>query len=212
MQKVTVLSNYKVSTGVYVLEFKRPFPFRPGHVISIELQGMSRRIYSIASGNTEDRIKILYDVKKEGLVTPLLKEVKPGEWITISEPFGNFYGEKGSAFWIANGTGIAPFYSMLCSGMGESKTLIHGGRSLTTFYFQDDFSKQLNHNYIRCSSVEKLDGIYPGRLTSFLKEHNHLPPNQKYYLCGSPEMVVEVRDILISKHIPFGNIIAEIYF
>ena len=33
-----------------------------------------------------------------------------------------------------------------------------------------------------------------------------------YYLCGSADMVVEVRDILIGKGIPFGHIISEIYF
>jgi ferredoxin--NADP+ reductase len=36
--------------------------------------------------------------------------------------------------------------------------------------------------------------------------------DQKYYLCGSAEMVVESREILISKGIPFNNIVAEIYF
>ncbi len=31
-------------------------------------------------------------------------------------------------------------------------------------------------------------------------------------LCGNAEMVVEVRDLLISRGIPFGQIRAEIYF
>jgi len=39
-----------------------------------------------------------------------------------------------------------------------------------------------------------------------------LPEDQKYYLCGSAEMVVECREILISKGIAFSNIVAEIYF
>ena len=37
-------------------------------------------------------------------------------------------------------------------------------------------------------------------------------PCLKYYLCGSAEMVVEIRDILIEKGIPFDRIISEIYF
>ena len=51
-----------------------------------------------------------------------------------------------------------------------------------------------------------------GRLTDWLREQSFLPTELKYYLCGSPEMVVEVRDILISRHIPFGQIISETYF
>ena len=39
-----------------------------------------------------------------------------------------------------------------------------------------------------------------------------LDPVLKYYLCGSAEMVVDTRDILIEKGIPFENIVSEIYF
>jgi ferredoxin--NADP+ reductase len=41
---------------------------------------------------------------------------------------------------------------------------------------------------------------------------SNLPLNYKYYLCGSAEMVVDVRDILIAKGIPYEQIFAEIYF
>ncbi len=37
-------------------------------------------------------------------------------------------------------------------------------------------------------------------------------PGLKYYLCGSAEMVVDTRDILIRKGVPFDQIISEIYF
>ena len=56
------------------------------------------------------------------------------------------------------------------------------------------------------------ENVYFGRLTNWLKEQKELPLDIKYYLCGNPEMVVEVRDILVSKGISFNNIISEIYF
>ena len=65
---------------------------------------------------------------------------------------------------------------------------------------------------MRCCSQEKGEGVYEGRLTDYLKSLNNLPLNYKYYLCGSAEMVVETRDILIGKGIAFEQIIAEIYF
>ena len=49
-------------------------------------------------------------------------------------------------------------------------------------------------------------------VSSYLVEQTDLDPDLKYYLCGSAEMVVETRDILIGKGIPFGQIISEIYF
>jgi len=45
------------------------------------------------------------------------------------------------------------------------------------------------------------------RLSSI--ENQKLTLNYMYYLC---EMVVQVRDLLIAKNIPFENIISEIYF
>ena len=45
-----------------------------------------------------------------------------------------------------------------------------------------------------------------------MKSENELPKQIKYYLCGNPEMVVEVRDIILGKGVDFENIIAEIYF
>jgi len=76
----------------------------------------------------------------------------------------------------------------------------------------DDFDSILGDNYIRCCTGETAEGVYHGRVTSYLKEYPVPDPTLKYYLCGSAEMVVETRDILIENGIPFHRIISEIYF
>ena len=101
---------------------------------------------------------------------------------------------------------------MFRSGLGENKTLLHGNRFLEQFNFYDEFQEALGHDYIRCSSADNGEEVYQGRVTGYLEEQDELNPALKYYLCGSADMVVEARDILISKGIPFGNIISEIYF
>jgi ferredoxin--NADP+ reductase len=138
--------------------------------------------------------------------------LKRGDTVSISEPFGDFICDNSPAYWIASGTGIAPFYSMLKAGLGTDKILLHGGRTAESFYFQNEIFSALGKDYVRCCSQETGDGLYNGRLTEFLKNQTDLPLNYKYYLCGSAEMVVDVRDILISKGIPYGHIFAEIYF
>ena len=101
---------------------------------------------------------------------------------------------------------------MFYSGLWQDKFLIHGGRTLSSFYFEEAFMPVLNDRYIRCCSAEQGNGVYEGRLTTYLRERPFLPVDIKYYLCGSAEMVVETRDILLSKNVPFDRIIAEIYF
>lgn len=213
LKKYTVISNDEIAPGVYVLKYNRDFTFVPGQVVAISLKTTDNpRMYSIASGMQDKEIWILYDVRPEGELTPPLSKAMARDTIYASGPSGNFFGTAGPSTWIASGTGIAPFLSMWRSGMRKEKMLIHGGRFLHSFYFGDEFKNALGENYIRCCSQEKAEGIYHGRLTKWLLEQENLPPDRKYYLCGSAEMVVDTRDILIDKNIPYENILAEIYF
>ncbi len=213
LNTVMVERNSEIAKGIFILTFKRSFEFTPGQVIGICLsENDDPRLYSIASGAQDNQIQILYNIKPAGKLTPPLARAKKGDIIYISPPFGSYFGSAEPAWWIATGTGIAPFASMFRSGLGADKVLIHGGRYLESFYFQDEFLPVLGKNYIRCCSQESGQDIYSGRLTAYLQEHPNLPTDIKYYLCGSAEMVVEARDILISKGIPFNNTISEIYF
>lgn len=211
---VEVLDNTEIASDVYVLSFARKHSFVAGQVVGISVtSGAEPRLYSIASDNGEDDIRLLYNVKPGGEISPSLAELKSGDTIYASAPFGSFYGTANPAVLIASGTGIAPFLSMFRSGLHKDKILIHGGRTLDSFYYKDELEELLGkENYIRCCSQESGDGVYEGRLTKYIREQEILPSGRKYYLCGLAEMVVETRDLLIEKGIPYDDIIAEIYF
>ena len=203
----------ELSEGIFLIGFKRNFLFKAGQVIGIAMeQNGPRRLYSICSGEDEEEIHILYKVVDEGYLTPQLSDLEMGDTLWITEPGGEFTGDKDPAIWIATGTGVAPFYSMFRSGLAEQKKVILGNRYLEQFHFFDEFAGELGENYVRCCTVETDEGVYSGRVTQYLEEQSELDPGLKYYLCGSAEMVVETRDILISKGIPFDRIISEIYF
>lgn len=203
----------ELSEGIYLFGFRRFFDFKAGQVIGIALQENGpRRLYSICSGENEEDIKILYNVIEEGYLTPRLADLEAGDTIWITEPRGEFICDEDPAVWIATGTGIAPFYAMLRSGLAGNKTLIHGNRYLEQFHFYNEFGASLGESYHRCCTAEQDENVYHGRVTAFIEEVPVLNPSLKYYLCGNAEMVVETRDILISKGIPFDHIISEIYF
>jgi ferredoxin--NADP+ reductase len=214
LYKVKIDGNTGIAPGVYVLSYPREHSFIAGQVVGIAIDRNAKpRLYSIASGTGDKMIRLLYNIKPGGELSPGLAELKEGDTLYVSAPFGSFFGTSEPAVFIASGTGVAPFASMLRSGLHTDKILIHGGRTLDSFYFSDEFISLLgDSNYIRCCSREKGEGVYEGRLTRYLQEQQDLDPARKYYLCGLAEMVVETRDLLISKGIPYGNIIAEIYF
>lgn len=212
LNEFVVTNNEEISPGVHVISFLRTFDFIPGQVVKIAVdRKQPPRIYSICSGNHEEEVRILFNIKEDGYLTPRMAAMIPGDKLLVSDPYGSFLGTSEPAWWISTGTGIAPFYSMFRSGQQNNKVLIHGVRYLNQFYFEDDLEWSLDKNYIRCCSKEASCDVLPGRVTDYLQSVSEFP-DVKYYLCGKALMVVEVRDLLIEKGVPFGNILAEIYF
>jgi len=213
LKEVVITGNEEISSGVHLISWKRTHNFNSGQVVKIAADlNMPPRIYSICSGNDEPEIRVLFNVKEEGILTPWLAGVIPGMKIWATKPYGSFSDGKKPAWWIATGTGIAPFYSMFRSGISENKTLIHGVRKLDQFYFEDELEWAMGERYVRCCSHEQSCNVFLGRITKYLEEIKELPTDINYYLCGKAIMVVEVRDLLISRGVPYENILAEIYF
>lgn len=211
--RVRVESIREIADRVFVLEYRRFFEFEAGQIISLALErNVEPRMYSIASGTKDSNIQVLFNVVSDGHLTPVLSNLKAGDFIWTSVGFGKFTGTGGEAWWIAQGTGIAPFASMFRSGQVGEKWLVHGGRFAGSFYFSGEFQPVLHDRYIRCCSRDEVPGMFHGRVTDYLNSLPSLSPDPLYYLCGSSEMVVESRDILIKKGVPFRKIIGEIYF
>jgi len=209
----TLTRHDEIAPGVFLIGYLRRHAFLPGQAIKIALDlAEPPRIYSVCSGTHDEEVWILFNIKAGGLLTPRLAALSVGDRIYASAPYGTFVGSFEPAWTIATGTGIAPFYSMLRSGMGGGNVLVHGARLLNQFYFAEEWIARLGTNYHRCCSRQSGEGIYSGRVTRFLSEQPELPTHRRYYICGQAAMAVEARDILISRGIPFDNIFTEIYF
>ena len=213
LYKTIVVSNRQIAPGAFVLQFKKSFDFTPGQVIGLTLHNDNEpRLYSIASSNKADLVDILYTMKPDGLLTPPLSKLQPGDGIFHTEAFGRFLCLEEKAVWIATGTGIAPFVSMALSGQSSGKKLIYGNRSADYFYYRDVLQPLMGEHYFACCSRIPSEGAFHGRVTDYLLLIPDIDIQLPYYLCGSAEMVVDVRDILIERGVPFERIMAEIFF
>lgn len=208
-----IIENQTIKPGVHYIKIERNFDFMPGQVIALAMEPNDEpRLYSIASGKNENYLGILFDIYPDGALTPTLSQIKNGDTVYISAPFGKFLCEHKPAMWIATGTGVAPFISLAQSNQAADVVFLHGSRTLDGFFFQELFKHHLSDNYLRFCTSESSEAVHEGRLTNHLKEQKSLPTDYKYYLCGSAQMIIDVREILISKQVAFENIIAEIYF
>lgn len=212
LEETRVTANEEIAPGIFRLTYPRAHDFVPGQTVALTVEpSLPARYYSIASGCEEQGVEILYDLVPDGLLTPRLARLAPGGRLYASRPFGAFRDGEGESVWIAAGTGIAPFASMVRSGMRAGRTLIHGARTLAGLYERSYFSSMLPERYVPCCSAENAPGVFSGRSTTWLSTHD-LPRVDRWMLCGSSRMVVDARDILIAKGVPFTGVIAEIYF
>ncbi len=212
LRKAEVKSNDQIALGIFRLTFPRDRDFIPGQTLALTTDpAISPRYYSIASGANDALFEILYDLVPEGQLTPRLARLGAGDALLVSEELGAFRDADGASVWIASGTGIAPFASMARSGMVSQKTLVHGSRTLAGLYLRGYFSSVLDGRYMPCCSSETAQGVFPGRTTAWLASGD-LPAAERYLLCGSSRMVVDARDVLISRGVPFSRVVAEIYF
>jgi ferredoxin--NADP+ reductase len=212
LREVRVVRNDQVAPDVRLLSYERTENFVPGQSVALTLdRAVPPRFYSIASGTSEPLLDVLYDIVSDGLLTPRLASLRPGDIVLASPPFGAFQDARGPSCWVATGTGIAPFISMARSAPLEGKMLVHGSRTIAGLFEHAFFTESLGEAYIPCCSREPRDGVFPGRPTTWLTDHA-LPAVDRYLLCGSSFMVVDARDILIRRGVPFENVVAEIYF
>lgn len=217
----TVLRQDLLSSKAMLLRIACPLNFLPGQVIGIsDREERSPRWYSICNAPGQGWIEVLYTLVEEGELTPILFSLKPGDQLLVWPPrgaFGQSFPAERRVWWIANGTGIAPFASLFRAGQHQHRGLIHGARSREDAYFADEFRTQSDFFYVPCLSRPGgvwYPGAWEGRLLSWLHTRgpDHWQADDAFMLCGSDTMVVEARDILISQGINHADIAAEIYF
>jgi ferredoxin--NADP+ reductase len=170
---------------------KARFHFRPGRHISLRINGNHRRReYSIYSGANDEYLEVLVKEVENGAFTPRLRKLKAGDLVEINGPSGKFgidrnTAESGKFVFIASGTGIAPFHSIIRTYPELDYTLIHGVRDSTEAYDRDEYAPD---HYVLCTSRDS-KGDFPGRLTGYLKECI-FAPETRFYLCGNSNMIL----------------------
>jgi Na+-transporting NADH:ubiquinone oxidoreductase subunit F len=142
-----------------------------------------------------------------GIMSSYIFGLKPGDEVTISGPFGEFFAKETDAemMFIGGGAGMAPMRSNIFDQHKrlDSKRKItywYGARSLREAFYQDEFDelarKHDNFEWHLALSEplpeDNWDGyvgfIHQVVLDNYLKDHE-APEDIEYYLCGPPMML-----------------------
>jgi ferredoxin/flavodoxin---NADP+ reductase len=204
----------KLTESTFVISMPRcRFSFKAGQHVSVSIKGdYQSREYSIYSGNSDNALEILVKEVEGGYFSPKLKTLKPGSYLEVHGPFGKFgLDQKRLAthkhVFIASGTGIAPFHSIVKSYPEIDYQLIHGVRFPTEAYERDHYEP---NRYVLCTTQHPENNFH-GRVTDYLLKTD-FDANTAFYLCGNSDMIFDAMEILKNKGFDREDINVEVYF
>ncbi len=149
-----------------------------------------------------------------GKVSSYIFNLKPGDKVTISGPYGEFFikDTQNEMVYIGGGAGMAPLRSHIFELFKNLKTqrkvsYWYGGRSMRELFYVDQFreiEKQFPNFQFNIALSEPLPEdnwtgykgfIHQVVLENYLKNHP-APEDIEYYLCGPPRMNAAVFKML----------------
>jgi benzoate/toluate 1,2-dioxygenase reductase component len=205
-----------LSPGVFELELARPrlFEFLPGQRIRLLRRG-TERDYSLVSTPGDPVIALCVRKIEGGGMSPFLASANFGSTIRFIGPQGyfTFRGSSRPAVFVATGVGVAPFVSMVRSGV-RILTMLHGVRVPAELYYEPLFRGSAKR-YVPClSRASRGIGLpvnaFEGRVTEYLKSRLE-PGPYDFYVCGRSEMVRDVT-LLVDELFPGSLVYSEIFY
>ena len=183
------------------------------------------RAYSMASPPDGDNtFALCLNRVQDGFMSNFLCDMKEGAEIGCQGPFGDFILRPPlrDTIFIATGTGIAPFRSMLrwllrdeSRHQGKQFYLVFGNRTEKDIYYHDEFVRLAEHSNFHYLPTLSRGGPDWQGLRGYVQEHvpaiTQGRTDMHAYICGLDKMVKTNRDLLKSLGWDRKSILYEKY-
>jgi Na+-transporting NADH:ubiquinone oxidoreductase subunit F len=162
-----------------------------------------------------------------GVMSSYIFNLKPGDEVTVSGPYGEFLAKDTSAemIFIGGGAGMAPMRSHIFDQLkrlnsGRKITFWYGARSLREAFYVEEFdeleSRHENFSWhLALSDPEAGDEwsglvgfIHDALYENYLKDHP-APEDCEYYMCGPPMMIAAVTRLLDELGVEEENVLFD---
>lgn len=162
-----------------------------------------------------------------GKMSSFIFNLKPGDKVIISGPYGEFFARdtKNEMVFVGGGAGMAPMRSHIFDQLKRIKTdrkmtFWYGARSLREAFYVEEFDELQKNNpnfkwHLALSEPRPEDNwtgyvgfIHKVMLDNYLKDHP-APEDCEYYLCGPPVMNQAVINTLLNLGVEPENIMLD---
>jgi ferredoxin-NADP reductase len=175
------------------------------------------RSYSVLNEDAGKNIQMVIKKIDNGRGTSFLFDKTVGDELQMLYPLGHFglpakLSDK--LTFIGTGTGIAPLLCMLESLPEASEAevkLIFGVRFATDLFYMDRIEKLTGtlKNFKLIVTISKPQegwNGYKGRVSEHLQD---IDPAGQFFICGSKDMIIDVKKLLEEQQVPRENIMFE---
>jgi Na+-transporting NADH:ubiquinone oxidoreductase subunit F len=162
-----------------------------------------------------------------GKMSSYIFDLVPGDEVTISGPFGEFFARetKKEMIFVGGGAGMAPMRSHIFDqfkrvSTDRKVTFWYGARSKREMFYVEDFDmiQRENENFTwECALSDPIESdnwdgktgfIHNVLFEEYLKNHPN-PEDCEYYICGPPIMNKCVIDMLVSLGVEREDIMLD---
>lgn len=188
------------------------FDFVPGQFVVLTHPNLpleeNQRSYSIASvDKNQQELELCIVLNENGVVTPWLFEKKEGDDLEISHAQGSFNlkndGNEGPIVFVATGTGVAPFRSMINESLTFTDREVHlvfGNRFREDILYYDYWKllekERPQFHFHPVLSREVVENCYKGYVHDVYESILKGTSDARIYVCGWQEMCKEARERL----------------
>lgn len=202
---VEKIIQWNPDTKTILIRPERRVTFIPGQfmMVSLIVNGkLESRAFSLCNTPNEELLEITFRIIPQGKLSPQLFNLKEGDEMIITGPYGNFrldFNDK-NAVLIAGGTGIAPLMSMIrynkYHGWPIKMILFYSARKPANFLYMDEIKGYAMDNKLTFIPISQDPNEVPeGFITGRIKKEmisSYVDLNSHFYLCGSPLMIKEI--------------------
>ena len=219
--KSVLLEKKNMTEDVLFFRISCPedFSFKAGQYISIKCaigDETKWKAYSILSPPSQKgTLDLCIKIIPGGFASAMLSQAKEGDELYIRGPMGHFiFAPDSKEHWfLAAGTGVAPFYSMLKEHIhlkGHKFTLLLGSRHVKSIILHDELVQmdKENENFTFLPVVSRESFVRKGHVQDFLPENLN---GKNFYICGLKELVLEAEEILLRNGVEKERIKKERY-
>jgi NAD(P)H-flavin reductase len=227
--KIADITLISASVKLFTLApLDRKLEFKPGqftmlHLLDNNGQSVDKRPYSIASSPLSKHLELCIKILPEGRFTQKLDTLKKGTTIGVEGAWGNFhYHEETNAVFLAGGTGVAPFLSVL-RYLNEKKingnfALFYSVRAREFILYRkelEQLSKNPNFKIVITLTREEPKAWKGecGRITTAMLK-KHVPQlaalgSVYFYICGPMEMAMSIHESITSSGVKKEKVFFE---